>query len=126
MESLKRKEQVCKLHQRTIPGRRQMDCRPMRQLQTLPESSKRCAEGEHAPDWWFHRFEPVWGSFIRRLCRQRAVSLFEFERAASQVPGLTAIEKAIAVSAFRQQQKRGLVPLSNTTAFRSEHNLSAV
>lgn len=78
------------------------------------------------PGWWFHRFEPVWGPFIRRLCRQRTVSLFEFKRAASQVPGVTPIEKTIAVSAFRQQQERGLVPISNTTPFRSDHNLSPV
>ena len=78
------------------------------------------------PDWWFYRFEPLWRPFIQRLCRQKNITLLEFERAASQVPGLTHIEKTIALSAFRQQQEQGLVPLRGTTAFRSEHNLSAV
>jgi hypothetical protein len=52
--------------------------------------------------------------------------LLEFERVASQVPGLTHIEKTIAISAFRQQQEDGLLPSHNTTAFRSERSLSAV
>jgi hypothetical protein len=53
------------------------------------------------------------------------VTLPEFERAASQIPGLTHIEKTIAVSAFRNQQD-GLVSSHTTTAFRSEHSLSVV
>jgi hypothetical protein len=78
------------------------------------------------PGWWFHHFEPVWGPFIQWHCRQKKVTLLEFERAASQVPGLTHIEKTIAISAFRQQQEDGLLPSHNTTAFRSERSLSAV
>jgi hypothetical protein len=100
--------------------------KPMTQPQALPVSSMRYAERKMAPDWWFYRFEPVWRPFIQRLCRQKSMTLLEFERAASQVPGLTHIEKTIALSAFRQQQEQGLVPLRDTTAFRSEHNLSAV
>lgn len=56
------------------------------------------------PSWWFRDFESVWRPLIQRLCRQKKVTLFEFERAASQVPALTPIEKTIAISAFRQQQ----------------------
>ncbi len=77
------------------------------------------------PSWWLDHFEPVWKPFLQRLCRQKNITWREFERAASQVPGLTHIEKTIAISAFHQQQER-LVSLHNTTAFRSEHNLSAV
>ncbi|HWF60136.1 MAG TPA: hypothetical protein VN666_07480 [Nitrospira sp.] len=98
----------------------------MTQLQALPVSSTRYGEGETAPGWWFHRFEPVWRPFIQRLCRQKKVTLLEFEQTASQVPGLTHIEKAIAISAFRLQQEQGLLPLHNTTALHREHNLSAV
>jgi hypothetical protein len=58
-----------------------------------------------APSWWFHRFEPVWGPFIQRLSRQKNTTLREFERAASQVPGLTGIEQTIALSAFRHHQE---------------------
>ena len=78
------------------------------------------------PGWWFHHFEPVWGPFIQRLCLQKKVTLLEFERAASQIPGLTHIEKTIAIAAFRQQQEDGSLPSHNTTAFRSERSLSAV
>jgi hypothetical protein len=89
-------------------------------------SSVRCAEGDVAPGWWFHYFEPVWGPFIRQFRCQKTVTLPEFERAASQIPGLTHIEKTIAVSAFHQQQRDGLVSSHTTTAFRSEHSLSVV
>jgi len=75
------------------------------------------------PGWWFHHFEPVWKPFIHRLCRQKNVTLLEFERAASQAPGLTHIEKIIAISAFRQQQKQRLESSPNTSTFR---RLSAV
>lgn len=88
-------------------------------------SSVRCADGDVAPGWWFHYFEPVWGPFIRQFRSQKTVTLPEFERAASQIPGLTHIEKTIAVSAFRNQQD-GLAPSHTTTAFCSEHRLSVV
>ncbi len=99
---------------------------PTTQLRSLPMPCVRISEGETAPGWWFQSFEPVWRPFIHRLCRQKHMTLFEFERAASQIPGLTHIEKAIAMSAFRQQQNQGLVLSRDTTAFRSEPRLSAV
>jgi len=83
-------------------------------------------EEDTSTAWWFRHFEPVWRPFIQRLCAQKKVTLFEFERAVSQVPGLTPIEKTIAVSAFRRQQEQELVPARNTTAFLGEHSLSAV
>lgn len=98
----------------------------MIQLQALPVSSNRWTEEEKVPGWWFHRFEPVWGPLIHRLCCQRRVTLFEFERAVSQVPGLTPIEKTIAVSAFRQQQAQRLASSHNISAVRSERSLSSV
>ncbi len=78
------------------------------------------------PAWWFHHFEPVWKPFIQWFCRQRNVTLYEFEHAASQVRGLTHIEKTIAISAFRHQQELGGAPSHNATAFRCEQSLSAV
>lgn len=99
---------------------------PTTKFRSLAMSRMRISEGETAPGWWFYSFEPVWRPFIHRLCRQRHVTLFEFERAASQVPGLTHIEKAIAISVFRQQQDQGLVRSHDTAAFRSEPRLSAV
>ena len=134
VDNVKQKKRMNRysLHQPTTPGFRQdgqdgIDCRPTPQIQAFPASSiMRHQEGEEeAPSWWFDHFDPVWKPFIQRLCRQKKITLREFERAASQVPGLTHIEKTIAISAFHQQQE-GLVPLHNTTAFRSEHNLSAV
>lgn len=101
-------------------GRKQM------KATTSAVSSMGCSGGSVAPDWWFHHFEPMWGPFIQSLSRQKNVTLPEFERAASQVPGLTPIEKIIAISAFRQQQEQGLLPSHHTTAFRSERSLSAV
>jgi hypothetical protein len=100
----------------------------MPQLQVLRASSREDLDLEEdtSPGWWFHHFEPVWRPFIQRLRSQKNVTLLEFERAASQVPGITHIEKTIAISAFRQQQEQGLVPSRNTTAFRREHSLSAV
>ena len=87
----------------------------------------RNSEGETAPDWWFHDFEPVWKSFIQSLGRQKNVTMREFEQAASQVLGLTHIEKTIAISAFRQQQEQRSAPPSHgPTAFRSERHLSVV
>src|SRR5574337_236419 len=126
VDDLKRKARICILHQPTMSGHHQTDCSPMMELQASPESSGRWAEGEKAPGWWFHRFETVWGPFLHRLCRQRNVTLFEFERAASQVPGLTPIEKTIVVSAFRQQQVQRLASSHNTSICRSERSLSAV
>jgi hypothetical protein len=131
VDNAKQKERVhlYSLHQPTTSVFRQdgIDCSPTTQLQAFPVSSiVRHQEGEEeAPSWWFYHFEPVWKPFLQRLCRQKNITLREFERAASQVPGLTHIEKTIAISAFHQQQE-GLAPLHNTTAFRSEHNLSAV
>jgi hypothetical protein len=102
------------------------DRHPVTQLPSLPSPAMRQAEGETAPGWWFHEFELVWRPFIQRFCRQKKVTLLEFEQAASQVPGLTHIEKTIAISAFRQQLENGLLPAPNTTAFRSERSLFAV
>ena len=68
----------------------------------------------------------MWGPFIHGFRCQKNVTLPEFERAASQVPGLTPIEKIIAISAFRQQQEQGVAPSRTTSAFRSERRLSAV
>jgi hypothetical protein len=58
-----------------------------------------------APGWWFNSFEPLWGPFIQRLSGQNKVSVTEFERAASQVRGLTRMEKAIMLSVFHHQQE---------------------
>lgn len=99
------------------------DCNPMIQRHTLPVPS---IEGEAAPGWWFHRYERIWRPFIERVCREKKVTLGEFERAASQVPGLTHIEKAIAISAFRLQQEQTLQPSHNTAVFREEPGLSVV
>lgn len=126
MDALTRKARICILHQPTMPSRHQMDCGPTIEIQALPESSRRCEDGGKAPGWWFDRFEPVWGPFIHLLCRQRTVTLLEFERAAAQVLGLTPIEKAIAVSAFRQQQAQRLASSNNTAAYRSERSPSTV
>jgi hypothetical protein len=123
------KERISLLKKETTPVRPQCesDCGRKKMKPTMSEvSSMGCSGGDVAPGWWFHNFEPVWGPFIQRLCGQRKVTLLEFERAASQVPGLTHIEKTIAISAFRQQQKDRLVPSRHTTAFRSEHSLSVV
>lgn len=118
----KRKERVFILRQPTKPGYHQYGVG----FKTLPATSTGRLAGETMPDWWFHHFEPVWRPYIKWLCRQRKVTLLEFEQAASQVPGLTHIEKTIAIAAFRQQQEQGLVPSHTTTAFRSERGLSAV
>ena len=99
---------------------------PVSQLHTLRVSSKEDRVEDPSPGWWFHHFEPIWRPFIQQLCGQKKVTLFEFERAASQVPGLTSIEKTIAISAFRRQQEQELVPTRNTTPFRGEHTLSTV
>ncbi len=126
VNNLKRKEQILILHRPTSAHHQyKLGCTPMTQRQALPVSSMRYPEGERAPDWWFHDFEPVWRSFIQSLGRQKNVTMLEFEQAASQVPGLTHIEKTIAISAFRQQQEQRLAP-SHATAFRSERHLSVV
>ncbi|UVT20676.1 MAG: hypothetical protein H8K03_01780 [Nitrospira sp.] len=62
------------------------------------------------PGWWFDYFEPLWGPFVQRLYRHKNVSVSEFEWAASKVPGLTGIEKTIAVSAFRHQREHAVTP----------------
>jgi hypothetical protein len=95
-------------------------------MPALRASLREDAEEDTSPDWWFHHFEPVWKPFLQWLRSQKNVTLLEFERAASQVPGLTHIEKTIAISAFRQQQEQGSVPSRNAPAFRCEHSLSAV
>jgi hypothetical protein len=122
VDTSKRKERIFILQRPTKPGYHQYGVG----FKTLPASSTGRLAGETMPDWWFHHFEPVWRPFIQWLCRQRKVTLLEFEQAASQVPGLTHIEKTIAIAAFRQQQEDGLRPSHNTTAFRSERSLSAV
>jgi hypothetical protein len=128
VDNVKQKEQIFLLRQPTTPRHEQDedDCAPVTQLQALRVSAMGDLERDPSPGWWFHHFEPVWKPFIQWFCSQKNVTLFEFERAASQVPGLTHIEKTIAVSAFRQQQEQGLVPFRNSTAFRREHSLSAV
>ena len=126
VDNSEQKEPILILHQPTTPGYHQYGCGcgPMTKSKALPESSMGCSGA--TPGWWFHYFEPVWTPFIQRLCRQKKVTLFEFERAASQVSGLTHIEKTIAISAFRQQQEEGLATSRNTTALRDEHSLSVV
>jgi hypothetical protein len=129
VDNSERKERMSLLKQETTPVRPECesDCGRKKMKLTMSEvSSMGCSEGEAAPGWWFHNFEPVWGPFIQWLCGQKKVTLLEFQRAASQVPGLTHIEKTIAITAFRQQQKERLVPSHHTTAFRSEHSLSVV
>jgi hypothetical protein len=53
-----------------------------------------------APAWWFQNFNPIWGPLVQWLRRQKHMTLAEFQFNASHVPGLTAIEKTIVVSAF--------------------------
>ena len=109
------------------PHQCEVVCDPVSEFQTLRVSSREdLVEEDTSPGWWFHHFEPVWTPFIQRLCSQKKVTLFEFERAASQIPGLTPIEKTIAISAFCRQQERGLVPSRTTTELRREHSLSAL
>ncbi len=123
----KRKEQIFTLCRPVTPGyHHKMNYSPVTQSPSLPVTSVRYAEEETVPGWWFHDFEPVWKPFIQRLCRQKGVTLLEFEQAASQIPGLTHIEKTIAISAFRQQQEDGLPPSRSTTPLHSERNLFAV
>jgi hypothetical protein len=128
VDNLKRNEQIFLLHQLTTSEHHQCEGArsPMPQLETLRLSSKEGVEENTSPGWWFHHFEPVWRPFIQKLRSQKHVTLLEFERAASQVPGLTHIEKAIAISAFRQQQEEGSLPSRNRTTFPSEHSLSVV
>ncbi len=53
-----------------------------------------------APEWWFENFDPIWGPFVQRLRRRKPITLPEFRLMTAHVPGLTAVEKTIAVSAF--------------------------
>ncbi len=110
----------------TKPHQNEVARSPMPQLQALRVSSREDLEEGTSPGWWFHHFEPVWKPFLQWLHSQKDVTLLEFERAVSQVPGLTPIEKTIAISAFRQQQEQGSVPSHNAAAFHREHRLSAV
>jgi hypothetical protein len=129
VDNVKQKERLFLLHQLTKPGDHQDSVaqNPMTQLQGLRVPSVGDLERDMSPaSWWFHHFEPVWRPFLQWFCSQKKVTLFEFEQAASQVPGLTHIEKTIAISAFRQHQEQGLVPFRNSTAFRRHHSLSAV
>lgn len=128
MDNLKPNERTFLLHQLPTSGPHQYEVAygPMPQLQTFVASSRKGLEEITSPSWWFHHFEPVWKPFIHWLRSQRNVSLLEFEQAASQVPGLTHIEKTIVISAFRQQQERGLVSFCNATAVRREHSLPSV
>ena len=128
MDNVKPNEQIVLLHQLTAtkPHQNEVAPSPTPQLQALRASSREDLEEATSPGWWFHHFEPVWKPFIQWLRSQKHVTLLEFERAASQVPGLTPIEKTIAISAFRQQQEQGSVPSQNAPAFRREHSLSAV
>lgn len=128
VDNLKLNERVFLLYQlrASVPHQYEAAHSPVPQLQALRASSGEDLEDDTLPGWWFHYFEPIWKPFIQRLRNQKNVTLFEFEQAASQIPGLTHIEKTIAISVFRQQQEQGLVPSLNATAFRSEHSLSAV
>lgn len=128
VDNVKQTERIVLLHQLTAtkPHQNELVRSPMPQLQALQASSREDVEEDISPDWWFHHFEPVWKPFLQWLRSQKNVTLLEFERAASQVPGLTPIEKTIAISAFRQQHEQGLVPSQNAPAFRREHSLSAV
>lgn len=128
VDNLKPNEQIVLLHQlpATKPHANEVARSPMPQLQALRTSSREDLEEGTSPGWWFHHFEPVWKPFLQWLHSQKDVTLLEFERAVSQVPGLTPIEKTIAISAFRQQQEQGSVPSHNAAAFRREHHLSAV
>ncbi len=99
---------------------------PMPQLDAVRTSSREDVVENTSPDWWFHHFDPVWKPFLQWLRSQKNVTLIEFERAASQVPGLTQIEKTIAISAFRQQQEQGSVSSHNAPTFRRDHSLSSV
>ena len=120
VDTSKRKERIFLLPQPTKPGYHQ--CK----VDYSPGTRLPIASVQTAPGWWFHDFEPIWRPFIQRFCRQKKLTLLEFEQAASQVPGLTHIEKTIAISAFRQQQEDGLRPSHSTTAFHNERTLSAV
>ena len=53
-----------------------------------------------APAWWFQNFNPIWGPLVQWLRRRKHMTLAEFQFNASHVPGLTATEKTIVVSAF--------------------------
>lgn len=123
-----RNERIVLLHQLVAmkPHQNEMASSPMPQLQALRTSSREDVVGNTSPDWWFHHFDPVWKPFLQWLRSQKNVTLLEFERAASQVPGLTHIEKTIAISAFRQQQEQESVPSHNAPEFRRDHSLSAV
>jgi hypothetical protein len=128
VDNVKLNERVVLLHQLTAtkPHQNEIARSPMPQLVALRVSSREDVEKDTLPGWWFHHFEPVWKPFLQWLHSQKDVTLLEFERAASQVPGLTPIEKTIAISAFHQQQEQGPVPSRNAVAFRGEHRLSAV
>jgi hypothetical protein len=128
VDNVKSTEQIVLLHQLTAtkPHQNELVRSPMPQLQALRAPSREDVEEDISPDWWFHHFEPVWKPFLQWLRSQKNVTLLEFERAASQVPGLTPIEKTIAISAFRQQQEQGSAPSRNAPAFRRDHSLSAV
>ncbi len=128
VDKLSQKERVVILHQPAASRQDQygIEHSAMTELIGGPTSSMRCSGDVTTPGWWFHHFEPVWSPFIQRLCRQKKVTLLEFERAASQVTGLTHIEKTIAISAFLQQQELGVVSPHNTTAFRAQQSLSGI
>jgi hypothetical protein len=128
VDNVKPNERVVLLHQLTAtkPHQNEMARSPMPQREALRASSREDLEEGTSPGWWFHHFEPVWKPFLQWLHSQKDVTLLEFERAASQIPGLTPIEKTIAISAFLQQQEQESVPSHNAVAFRPEHGLSAV
>jgi hypothetical protein len=127
VDKLSQEERVVILHQPAASRQDQygIEHSSMTELMGGPTSSMRCSGDVTTPGWWFHHFEPVWSPFIQRLCRQKKVTLGEFERAASQVTGLTPIEKAIAMLAFRQQHEQRSAP-PYTTAFRTDHSPSDV
>jgi hypothetical protein len=128
VDNVKLNEQVVLLHQLTPtkPHQNEVARSPMPQRVALRASSREDLEEGTSPGWWFHHFEPVWKPFLQWLHSQKDVTLLEFERAASQIPGLTPIEKTIAISAFRQRQEQKSVPSHNAVAFRPQHDLSAV
>ncbi|MGQ0555792.1 MAG: hypothetical protein ACT4PN_07620 [Nitrospiraceae bacterium] len=128
MDTIKPNEQIVLLPQpiATKPHQNEMASNPMPQLQALRMPAREDVVENTSPDWWFHHFDPVWKPFLQWLRSQKNVTLLEFERAASQVPGLTYVEKTIAISAFRQQQEQGAVPSHNAPTLRRDHSLSAV
>jgi hypothetical protein len=52
------------------------------------------------PGWWCQNFNPYWKPLVQWLRRQQNMTLSEFQLITSRMTELTAIEKAIIISAF--------------------------